>query len=197
MLCHERDTIRVRGAGCVKRIVRRASARFGVFPSRPGYGNIGKVPKCPSYTRASNKTYSTIPLNRNYRDVLENQLQGKLAVSTQSRSEGTKPTALRMPSSALDGSGALGASRREGGMKNRILLTLLSSAIALPAFAPQTNSNSSAQPAASADQSASTSPSGTAAGKNRCNLPLIKTSGMAMNPASDRSSCTHLPLRST
>jgi outer membrane protein OmpA-like peptidoglycan-associated protein len=39
-------------------------------------------------------------------------------------------------------------------MKNRIFMTLLFSVVALPAFAQQTNSNSSAQPAASADQSA-------------------------------------------
>src|SRR3984893_16288071 len=44
-------------------------------------------------------------------------------------------------------------------MKNRILMTLLLSVVALPVFAQQNNSNSSAQPAASADQSASASPS--------------------------------------
>src|ERR1700730_3011142 len=44
-------------------------------------------------------------------------------------------------------------------MKNRILVTLLFSVVALPVFAQQNNSNSSAQPAASADQSASASPS--------------------------------------
>jgi outer membrane protein OmpA-like peptidoglycan-associated protein len=44
-------------------------------------------------------------------------------------------------------------------MKNRILMTLLFSVVALPVFAQQNNSNSSAQPAASADQSASASPS--------------------------------------
>jgi outer membrane protein OmpA-like peptidoglycan-associated protein len=50
-------------------------------------------------------------------------------------------------------------------------MTLLFSVVALPAFAQQTNSNSSAQPAASADQSASTSPSVTAAGKEPLQPP--------------------------
>jgi outer membrane protein OmpA-like peptidoglycan-associated protein len=56
-------------------------------------------------------------------------------------------------------------------MKNQIFMTLLFSVIALPAFAQQTNSNSNAQPAASADQSASTSPSVTAAGKEPLQAP--------------------------
>jgi len=56
-------------------------------------------------------------------------------------------------------------------MKNRIFMTLLFSVVALPAFAQQTNSNSSAQPAASADQSASASPSVTAAGKEPLQPP--------------------------
>ena len=51
-------------------------------------------------------------------------------------------------------------------MKNRIFITLLLSAVlALPAFAQQPNSNSSAQPAASADQTAPTSPPVTPTGK--------------------------------
>jgi outer membrane protein OmpA-like peptidoglycan-associated protein len=54
-------------------------------------------------------------------------------------------------------------------MKNRIFMTLLFSVVALPVFAQQTNSNSSAQPAASADQSAS--PSVTAAGKEPLQPP--------------------------
>jgi outer membrane protein OmpA-like peptidoglycan-associated protein len=56
-------------------------------------------------------------------------------------------------------------------MKNRIFMTLLFSVVALPAFAQQTNSNSSAQPAASADQSGSASPSMTAAGKEPLRPP--------------------------
>ncbi len=56
-------------------------------------------------------------------------------------------------------------------MKNRIFMTLLFSVVALPAFAQQTNSNSSAQPAASADQSASASPSVTAAGREPLQPP--------------------------
>ena len=56
-------------------------------------------------------------------------------------------------------------------MKNRIFMTLLFSVVAFPAFAQQTNSNSSAQPAASADQSASASPSVTAAGKEPLQPP--------------------------
>ena len=45
-------------------------------------------------------------------------------------------------------------------MKNRIFVTLLLSAVlALPAFAQQTNSNSSAQSAASADRTAPASQS--------------------------------------
>jgi len=59
----------------------------------------------------------------------------------------------------------------EGDMKNRIFMTLLFSVVALPAFAQQTNSNSSAQPAASADQSASASPSVPAAGKEPLQPP--------------------------
>ena len=51
-------------------------------------------------------------------------------------------------------------------MKNRIFLTLLLSAVlALPAFAQQTNPSSSAQPAASADQTAPASQPVTATGK--------------------------------
>jgi outer membrane protein OmpA-like peptidoglycan-associated protein len=50
-------------------------------------------------------------------------------------------------------------------------MTLLFSVLALPAFGQQTNSNSSAQPAASADQSASTSPSTTAADKEPLQPP--------------------------
>lgn len=51
-------------------------------------------------------------------------------------------------------------------MKGRIFLTLLlSGVLALPAFAQQTNSNSSAQPASSADQAAPTSQPVTATGK--------------------------------
>lgn len=56
-------------------------------------------------------------------------------------------------------------------MKNRIFMTLLFSVVALPAFAQQTNSNSSAQPAASADQSGAASPSVTAAGKEPLQPP--------------------------
>jgi outer membrane protein OmpA-like peptidoglycan-associated protein len=56
-------------------------------------------------------------------------------------------------------------------MKNRIFMTLLFSVVALPVFAQQTNSNSSAQPAAAADQSASASPSATAAGKEPLQRP--------------------------
>src|SRR5258708_17125366 len=56
-------------------------------------------------------------------------------------------------------------------MKNRIFMTLLFSVVALPVFAQQPNSNSSAQPAASADQSASASPSVTAAGKEPLQPP--------------------------
>ena len=56
-------------------------------------------------------------------------------------------------------------------MKNRIFMTLLFSVVALPAFSQQNNSNSSAQPAASADQSASASPSVTAAGKEPLQPP--------------------------
>jgi outer membrane protein OmpA-like peptidoglycan-associated protein len=56
-------------------------------------------------------------------------------------------------------------------MKNRIFMTLLLSLVALPVFAQQTNSNSSAQPATSADQSASASPSVTAAGKEPLQRP--------------------------
>jgi outer membrane protein OmpA-like peptidoglycan-associated protein len=56
-------------------------------------------------------------------------------------------------------------------MKNRIFMTLLFSMVALPAFAQQTNSNSSAQPAASADQSASAAPSVTTAGKEPLQPP--------------------------
>jgi outer membrane protein OmpA-like peptidoglycan-associated protein len=53
-------------------------------------------------------------------------------------------------------------------MKNRIFLTLiLSAVIALPAFAQQTNSSSSAQPAASADQTAPASQPVTATGKEQ------------------------------
>ena len=45
-------------------------------------------------------------------------------------------------------------------MKNRIFVALLlSTVLALPAFAQQTNSNSSAQPAASADRTAPVSQS--------------------------------------
>ena len=51
-------------------------------------------------------------------------------------------------------------------MNNRIFITLLlSTVLALPAFAQQTNSNSSAQPAASADQTAPPSQPVTATGK--------------------------------
>jgi len=51
-------------------------------------------------------------------------------------------------------------------MKNRMFTTLfLSTVLALPAFAQQTNSNSSAQPAASADQTAPPSQPVTATGK--------------------------------
>jgi OOP family OmpA-OmpF porin len=51
-------------------------------------------------------------------------------------------------------------------MKNRIFITLLlSTVLALPAFAQQTNSNSSAQPAATADQTAPASQPVTATGK--------------------------------
>jgi outer membrane protein OmpA-like peptidoglycan-associated protein len=56
-------------------------------------------------------------------------------------------------------------------MKNRIFMTLLLSVVALPVFAQQTNSNSSAQPAVSADQSASASPSVAAAGKEPLQPP--------------------------
>ncbi len=56
-------------------------------------------------------------------------------------------------------------------MKNRIFMTLLFSVVALPVFAQQTNSNSSAQPTASADQSASASPSVTAASKEPLQPP--------------------------
>src|SRR6202049_4540960 len=61
--------------------------------------------------------------------------------------------------------------RKEADMKNRMFMTLLFSVVALPVFAQQTNSNSSAQPAASADQSASASPSVTAAGKEPLQPP--------------------------
>jgi outer membrane protein OmpA-like peptidoglycan-associated protein len=54
-------------------------------------------------------------------------------------------------------------------MKSQIFMTLLFSVVALPVFAQQTNSNSSAQPAA--DQSASASPSATAAGKEPLQPP--------------------------
>jgi outer membrane protein OmpA-like peptidoglycan-associated protein len=54
-------------------------------------------------------------------------------------------------------------------MKNPIFMTLLFSVVALSVFAQQTNSNSSAQPAASADQSAS--PSVTAADKEPLQPP--------------------------
>lgn len=51
-------------------------------------------------------------------------------------------------------------------MKNRIFITLLlSTVLALPAFAQQTNSNSSAQPAVSSDQTAPASQPVTATGK--------------------------------
>jgi outer membrane protein OmpA-like peptidoglycan-associated protein len=56
-------------------------------------------------------------------------------------------------------------------MKNRMLMTLFFSMLALSVFAQQTNSNSSAQPAASADQSASASPSVTAASKEPLQPP--------------------------
>src|SRR4029077_3540301 len=56
-------------------------------------------------------------------------------------------------------------------MKNRIFMTLLFSVVALPVFAQQTNSNSSAQPAASADPSASASPAAPAAGKEPLQPP--------------------------
>src|SRR5260370_9485523 len=62
--------------------------------------------------------------------------------------------------------------RREGDMKNRIFMTLLFSVVALPAFAQQTNSNSSAQPATSADQSPSAAPSAMAAGKEPVQRPF-------------------------
>jgi outer membrane protein OmpA-like peptidoglycan-associated protein len=54
-------------------------------------------------------------------------------------------------------------------MKSRIFMTLLFSVVALPVFAQQTNSNSSAQPAA--DQSASASPSATTTGKEPLQPP--------------------------
>ena len=56
-------------------------------------------------------------------------------------------------------------------MKSRIFMTLLFSVVALSAFAQQTNSNSSAQPAASSDQSASASPSATTAAKEPLQPP--------------------------
>jgi outer membrane protein OmpA-like peptidoglycan-associated protein len=59
-------------------------------------------------------------------------------------------------------------------MKNRIFMTLLFSVVALPVFAQQTNSNSSTQPAASTDQSASASPSVAAAGKEPLQPPAYQ-----------------------
>jgi outer membrane protein OmpA-like peptidoglycan-associated protein len=57
-------------------------------------------------------------------------------------------------------------------MKNRIFITLLlSTVLALPAFAQQTNPNSSAQPAASADQTTPPSQSATAGGKEPLQPP--------------------------
>ena len=59
-------------------------------------------------------------------------------------------------------------------MKNRIFMTLLFSVVALPVFAQQTNSNSSAQQPASSDQSASASTSATAAGKEPLQPPASR-----------------------
>jgi outer membrane protein OmpA-like peptidoglycan-associated protein len=56
-------------------------------------------------------------------------------------------------------------------MKNRIFVTLIFSIVALPVCAQQTTSNSSAQPAASANQSTSAAPSATAADREPLQPP--------------------------
>src|SRR4030081_622528 len=61
---------------------------------------------------------------------------------------------------------ASGSHSEGDGMKNRIFVTLLLfTGLSLPAFAQQTNSNSGAQPAAPADQTATSSQPATASGR--------------------------------